>query len=449
MKQFIGRLLVAGALMLPAGLPFSSDRLEAQNVFNQSDVQWAAVPDHADWLYKVGEKAFIDVQILLHGMPQEGVEIAYALSGDGLETDAEGTVKTRSGRARIPVGTRKKPGFRDCRMSCTIDGRVYKNHLKVGFSPEKIVPFTKLPSDFETFWQEVLEEQKKVPMKPVVTPEPRYSNDKVECFLVKLRCYRPEGNYSIYGYLTKPKKAGKYPVVVSPPGAGVKPMDPMKTVFYAEQGCIRFDMEIHGIDPSLSAAAYKEISAAFGDHHGNGYLANGLAGGRDTYYMKKVYAACVRAVDYLVTLPEWDGRNVWIQGASQGGALGLILAGLDPRITAACINHPALSDMAAYAEPERTGGYPHFGRKYKDVELTPQVIKTLAYFDVVNFARFVKCPVYMTWGFNDNVCPPTTSYAVWNTLACPKESLITPVNEHWVSMDTRRKQLEWLKRQAR
>lgn len=448
MKKFMGRLLLAGALMLPAGLPFSAHRAEAQNVFNQSDVQWAAVPDHADWIYKVGEKAFIDVQVLLHGMPQDGLEIAYSLGGDGLDADATGTVTTRGGRARIPVGTRKKPGFRDCRMSCNIDGRGYKNHLKVGFSPEKIVPFTKLPADFETFWQEVLEEQKKVAVQPVVTPEPRYSNAKVECFLVKLRCFRPEGNHCIYGYLTKPRKAGKYPVVVSPPGAGVKPMDPMKTLFYAEQGCIRFDMEVHGIDPSLSSAVYKEITAAFGDHHGNGYLANGLAGGRDTYYMKKVYAACVRAVDYLVTLPEWDGRNVWIQGASQGGALGLVLAGLDPRVTAACINHPALSDMAAYAESGRTGGYPHFGRKYKDVELTPEVIRTLAYYDVVNFARFVKCPVYMTWGFNDNVCPPTTSYGVWNTLAGPKESLITPVNEHWVSMDTRRKQLEWLKRQA-
>ncbi len=448
MKKIIGPLLLAGVLMLPAGLPFTVQHLEAQNVFNQSDVQWAAVPDHADWLYKTGENAFIDVQVLMHGMPQDGVEIVYAAGGDCLDADAEGTVTTRGGHARIPVGTRKKPGFRDCRMSCTIDGRVYKNHLKVGFSPEKVLPYTKLPSDFQAFWQEVLEEQKKVPGQPVVTPEPRYSNDKVECFLVKLRCYRPDGSHYIYGYLTKPKKAGRYPVVVSPPGAGVKPMDPMKTLFYAEQGCIRFDMEIHGIDPSLSQAVYKDITAAFGDHHGNGYLANGIAD-RDTYYMKKVYAACVRAVDYLVTLPEWDGRNVWIQGASQGGALGIVLASLDPRITAACINHPALSDMAAYAEPGRTGGYPHFSRKYRDIELTPEVIRTLAYYDVVNFARFVKCPVFMTWGFNDNVCPPTTSYGVWNTLTCPKESLITPINEHWVSMDTRRKQLEWLKRQTR
>jgi cephalosporin-C deacetylase-like acetyl esterase len=165
--------------------------------------------------------------------------------------------------------------------------------------------------------------------------------------------------------------------------------------------------------------------------------------------MKRVYAACVRVVDYMTSLPEWDGRNVWVQGGSQGGALTVVLAGLDSRVTAASVNHPALSDMAAYAESGRTGGYPHFGRKYKDVTLTKDVIRTLAYYDVVNFARFVKCPVFMTWGFNDNVCPPTTSYCVWNTLTCPKESLITPINEHWVSTETRYAQLRWFQSQQK
>ena len=56
-------------------------------------------------------------------------------------------------------------------------------------------------------------------------------------------------------------------------------------------------------------------------------------------------------------------------------------------------------------------------------------MKTLAYYDVVNFAKQITVPVYMTWGFNDNTCPPTTSYIVYNVLNCPKEALITPVND--------------------
>ena len=52
----------------------------------------------------------------------------------------------------------------------------------------------------------------------------------------------------------------------------------------------------------------------------------------------------------------------------------------------------------------------------------------------------------MTWGFNDNVCPPTTSYIVYNMLNCPKESLITPINEHWTSSDTEYGHLLWIKK---
>lgn len=413
----------------------------AQNYPHQSNLLWVTTPDHANWLYKTGEKPVITVAIYEYGILQDNLEIRYEIGQDCLDPDSKGSVKLKGGKANIPLGTMKKPGFRDCNLSVTLQGKTYKHHIKVGFSPEKITPYTQMPADFDAFWKKALEEQANCPMTPEVSFVEAYSSDKVDCYLVKLPCYKP--GHFVYGYLTKPKKAGKYPVVVSPPGAGVKPMDPMKTIFYAESGCIRFDMEIHGINPSLDAETYKDISRAFGDHHANGYLANGITH-RDTYYMQKVYLGCVRAVDFLSTLPEWDGKNMVTQGASQGGALALILTGLDPRITACVANHPALSDMAAYAEPGRTGGYPHFGKKYKGVELTPQVIETLAYYDVVNFARGIRVPVYMTWGYNDNVCPPTTSYAVYNLITAPKEALITPVNEHWVSLETRYEQLRWI-----
>lgn len=431
-------------------LVMSVQHSAAQNFQNQSDLQWVAVPSHSDWLYKTGEKAQIEVQLLLHGQPAPGVEITYQTGGDCLPTDTEGRVVTdKEGRASIAVKGNGKPGFRDTQMQCQIEGRNYRNHIKVGFSPEQIVPFTQLPADFDTYWQQTLDEQRQLPMQVEVEEAPEFSNDKVVCQKVRIRCYRKDGQHYVYGYLSKPRKEGKYPVVVSPPGAGVKPMDPQKHMFYVERGnMIRLDLEIHGIDPALSAERYREITQAFGDHHANGYLSNGLQS-RDTYYMRKVYAALVRAVDYVTSLPEWDGRNVLVQGNSQGAALSLVLAGLDPRVTAVACAHPALSDMAAYAQKGRTGGYPHFGNKYRDVVLTPEVITTLSYYDVVNFARRITCPVYMTWGYNDNVCPPTTSWAVWNVMTCSKVQYLTPINEHWISTETRYRQMEFLLDQVR
>lgn len=424
--------------------------LSAQNFFSQSDLQWVAVPDHTDWLYTVGQKASIRLQLLWHGQPLSGVEVSYAVGQDELPTDMDGKVTTDAeGCAVIKMGTARKPCFRDCQMQCKVEGKTFKNHVKVGFDADKIQPYTQMPSDFQSFWQSVLDEQNKLPLQADVQPAPEFSSEKADCYLVKIRTWRKTAKSYVYGYLTIPKGKGPYPIVVSPPGAGVKPMSPGKTQFYATEGnCMRFEMEIHGINPSLPAEAYSEISAAFGDHYAAGYLSNGITS-RDTYYMQKVYAGLVRVVDYLVTRPEWDGKNIFVQGNSQGGGLGLVLAALDQRVTALAIAHPAISDMAGYAEAGRTGGYPHFQNKYKDIQLTPEVIKTLQYYDAVNFARLVKCPTFETWGYNDNTCPPTTSYAVWNVLSCEKEKYITPINEHWVSTETRYRQMNFLLKQKK
>jgi cephalosporin-C deacetylase-like acetyl esterase len=116
-------------------------------------------------------------------------------------------------------------------------------------------------------------------------------------------------------------------------------------------------------------------------------------------------------------------------------------------VTACAAAHPALSDMAGY-KAGRAGGYPHFFTKFEGMD-TPEKINTMAYYDVVNFARLIKVPVFMTWGFNDNVCPPTTSYIVYNVLGGQKEALITPVNEHWISTTTRHSIMEWIKKQLK
>ena len=225
------------------------------------------------------------------------------------------------------------------------------------------------------------------------------------------------------------------------PGAGIKTIkEPMRNTYYPKNGFIRLEMEIHGLNPEMTDEQFKEISTAFDRE--NGYLENGLDD-RDNYYMKHVYVACVRALDYLTSLPEWDGRNVFVQGGSQGGALSLITAGLDPRVTACVANHPALADMAGYLA-NRAGGDPHLNRLNN--MLTTEKVATLAYYDVVNFARRITCPVFLTWGYNDNVCPPTTSYIVWNLITAPKESLITPINEHWTTEATNYSQMLWLKK---
>lgn len=416
--------------------------IKAENYPYKSDYLWLTVPDHSDWLYQTGENAKVEVSFCKYGIPRDG-ELKYSIGNDMLQPDKHGSVKLKNGRAVINMGTKKTPGFRDMKLSVSLDGKTYEHHIKVGFSVDKIKPYTQEPQDFRSFWQKNVEELKQVPMSYTKELYKDYCTDKIDCYLVKLQI--DNMGHSMYGFLFYPKNAqpGKHPVVLCPPGAGIKTIkDPMRNKYYAENGFIRFEVEIHGLDPRISSETFGEISRAFNDRNG-GYLANGLEN-KDIYYMKHVYVGLVRCIDFLTSLPEWDGKNVAVQGGSQGGALSIIAAGLDSRVTQCVANHPALSDMAGYAAKGGTGGYPHFCRQ-PQILSNKDCLNTLAYFDVVNFARYVKAPTYLTWGYNDVTCPPTTSYAVWNTLKCTKESLLTPINEHWTTTETNRGQMEWIK----
>lgn len=416
--------------------------IKAENYPYKSDYLWLTVPDHADWLYQTGENAKVEVSFCKYGIPREG-ELKYSIGNDMLQPDKHGSVKLKNGRAVINMGTKKTPGFRDMKLSVSLDGKTYEHHIKVGFSVDKIKPYTQEPQDFRSFWQKNVEKLKQVPMSYTKELYKDYCTDKIDCYLVKLQIDKM--GHSMYGFLFYPKNAqpGKHPVVLCPPGAGIKTIkDPMRNKYYAENGFVRFEVEIHGLDPRISSETFGEISRAFNDRNG-GYLANGLEN-KDIYYMKHVYVGLVRCIDFLTSLPEWDGKNVAVQGGSQGGALAIIAAGLDSRVTQCVANHPVLSDMAGYAAKGGTGGYPHFCRQ-PQILSNKDCLNTLAYFDVVNFARYVKAPTYLTWGYNDVTCPPTTSYAVWNTLKCTKESLLTPINEHWTTTETNRGQMEWIK----
>lgn len=414
----------------------------AENYPYRSDLLWVTEPDHPDWIYRTGEKAKIKISLFKYGIPQDGIAVNYETGSELMPSDKTGSITLKNGKAEINIGTLDKPGFRDCIFSVMINGKKYSHHVKVGFSPDKIKPYTEIPDGFMDFWKNNIKEASEFPLKYTKEKAEEYCTEKIDCYLIKLQLNNR--GQAVYGYLFYPKNAkpGSCPVVLSPPGAGIKTIkEPLRHKYYAEEGFIRLEFEIHGLNPTMSEEQFKEISNAFNGKE-NGYLTNGMDN-KDNYYMKRVYLSCLRCIDLLTSLPEWDGKNVIVQGGSQGGALAMITAGLDKRVTACVVNHPALSDMAGYMAG-RAGGYPHFFRT-RGMD-TKEKLETMSYYDVVNFARLIKADTFMTWGFNDNTCPPTTSYAVYNTLECNKEALITPINEHWTSEETERGHLEWIKK---
>ena len=167
------------------GVLFGFALVHAENYPYRSDYLWVTVPDHADWVYKTGENATIEVQFYKYGIPRDA-EVSYTIANDMLNDDARGKVFLKNGRAKINIGTRKQPGFRDLRLRVTVDGKEYRHHIKVGFSPEQIKPYTQEPKDFMTFWDANLKEMKNYPLTYTKELAKEYCTDKIDCYLVRV-----------------------------------------------------------------------------------------------------------------------------------------------------------------------------------------------------------------------------------------------------------------------
>ena len=142
-----------------------------------------------------------------------------------------------------------------------------------------------------------------------------------------------------------------------------------------------------------------------------------------------MYLSCYRAIDYLASRDDWDGRTLIVMGASQGGQQTLMTAGLHPqKITAALALVPAGCDQLGPALG-LAPGFPQWYWKTKGKDET-KVRETSKYFDVANFTPRIKCAVLVGVGLIDDVCPPTGVFAAINQITTPKEVIVLPSSGH-------------------
>jgi len=352
--------------------------------------------------------------------------------------EVQDSVPFTDGEAQIPMGTLSEPGFKACKYEFSVDGKKYGDLVKVAFSPEEITSFTPVPADFEKFWKAALKEARKVPLEVEYYDVPEATNATMETKLVHLRVSRDKW---FYGYLTRPLDGKKHPVVLVPPGAGSNKISPSD--YFSKEGYIYLKIEIHGNDQRLPDAEYNQMRQQRCD----GYMRRGMES-RETYYYKDVYTGCARAVDFLCSLSDWDGRNVIVTGGSQGGALTIVTAALNEKVTLCAPFYPALCDLTGFLNG-RAGGWPKFfSGYYKDgrIDIPQQTaVGTLQYFDVVNFARLLKVPVFMSWGYSDDTCSPTSVWAAYNAIKAPKQCDITPTSGHWRFTSSQEKCLKWIR----
>ena len=135
---------------------------------------------------------------------------------------------------------------------------------------------------------------------------------------------------------------------------------------------------------------------------------------RNTYSYRGFYADAIRAVDFVLTRPEIDPDRIGVHGSSQGGALTVVTAALrSDVITCGAAGAPYLTafmDSAALTHSNPYEEINDYLRQYPDHR--DAVTHTVSYFDCINFAPLIRCPMLVYIGLQDDVCPPETGFAL-------------------------------------
>ena len=375
-------------------------------------------PDHQDWNYRVGEIAKFTVEVRRSGTLVNDVTIDYA-TGPEMYQDTKRTVILKDGTLKL-TGKMSSPGFYRVDVTAHVDGKDYRGACAAAFSPEKLQPSTVMPSDFKEFWQQSIAEARKTDLDPTKRLLPERCTKDVNVYEVSF--HNEQWGSRTYGILCVPVREGKYPALLRVPGAGVRPYE--GDVYTASQGVITLEIGIHGVPVTMQQGVYDNLN----NGALRGYWEFNMDS-REKHYYHHVIMGCIRAMDYIEQYTPWDGKNAGVTGSSQGGFLTLATAGLDKRITCYAPVHAALCDHTNSLRGIACG-WPHFFYWNKGKGQEKQ-IEVSRYYDGVNFARLINDQQrgWFSFGYCDDVVPPTTAWSTYNTVTGPKE--ISPYQATW------------------
>ena len=385
------------------------------------------VTDKDPLSYAVGEDIVFTVSLEGATAFPDGVTATWRRSGDdGVEEKgtwngrAPLTVKTklkRAGFVRLTVEPRDAADGKPWRVEGA-NGNVFFDG-GAGADVKSLVQSKSEPKDFDMFWKTCCDELDAVPVKADLEEIPSPTAG-VRLYKAKVAC--PSGTGFTTGYLSVPTGEKKVMAVASFFGYGASwgrgaytPPSSVPTT------AIRFFVSAHGFELDREPAYYQSMRKAAGSNgfgHGFDPAQNAKP---ETCYFHGMALRVMRAVEYLKTRPEWNGRDLVVGGGSQGSLQAMWCAAFVPGVTEAQISIPWLCDVGGTTD----------GRNHGD--WFPKWTPGLDYFDQVNVAKRVPktCRVTISRvGLGDYIAPPCGAAIMYRSLKCPKSAVWVQGSTH-------------------
>lgn len=300
-----------------------------------------------------------------------------------------------------------------------IDKPLYELHQYLGTNPR--------PRDFDAYWDASLGELDATEPQAEFAPNRSLAASNAECFDLH---FRGVDGARVYAKFLRPKNAKNCPAVLMFHGYSANSGDWSEKLAYVNEGFCVAAMDCRG-----QGGLSEDVGGVSGTTL-RGHIVRGLEDpDPQKLLFRSIFLDAAQLARVVMALPEVDARRVATTGASQGGALALACAALEPRIDRVAAIYPFLCDYQRVWEMDLAkAAYEELAYYLRRRDPTHQgaqaMFERLGYIDVQNLAPRVHAKVLMLVGLMDDICPPSTQFAAYNKLAGEKNMILYPDYGH-------------------
>ena len=295
-------------------------------------------------------------------------------------------------------------------------------------------PVAEPPSDLDAFWADVITDALDAPLDTVLSASDGDLSG-VDAFALS---FAGADNGRVSGWYVRPSSGGPHPGLLQLHGYSRRAARPLDLYLLAAHGIAVLSMDCRAQAGDSEALPVSGPSAS--------WLTSGLSDPASHYYTR-VYGDALRAIEVLASFDEVDSSRLGCTGVSQGGGLTIAVAALSARPCAAWADIPFLCDFPRGVQMATKPPYTEIAdllRARPDLE--HQAFATLAYVDAANLAPRVSCPIVLTAGLWDDICPPSTIFGTFRRLGSADKELRTmSFHRHELSYEIEEQRFHWLR----
>ncbi|GMK41882.1 acetylxylan esterase [Paenibacillus sp. CCS19] len=278
------------------------------------------------------------------------------------------------------------------------------------------------PADFDAYWERALDELRAVDPQVELIPS-KFQTPQADCFDLYFTGVRGARVHAKY---IRPKNVeGRHPAVLQFHGYTGNAGDWNDKLAYASLG-----FSVLALDCRGQGGSSEDTGGVRGNTH-NGHIIRGLDDHPDNLLFRHIFLDTARLAQIALELPEVDPDRVYAMGGSQGGALTIACAALEPRVKKLAPVYPFLCDYKRVWEmdldKDAYGELRTFFRHFDPLhEREDEIFEKLGYIDLQYLAERIRGEVLMFVGMMDTICPPSTQFAAYNKMTAPKQYVIYP-----------------------